>query len=84
MHFTVRDSISRFSFYLAKVIIRPEEIIAWQHVRLASLSGLPLCFQNFHFFSLFIIIASRALCKIGHSHHLAVSPLAPTKLINYD
>lgn len=41
-------------------------------------------FLEFFFFSLFIIIASRALSKIGHSHHMAVSPLAPTKLINYD
>lgn len=62
-----------------------KEIIACHQVVLASLNGLSLfVIRIFLFPPLFIIIVSRALCKIDHSLHMAVSLLAPLKLINYD
>lgn len=62
--FYSQDSISRFFFYLAKVIIKAEEITAWQHVRLAFLNGLPLCFQNFPFFHFLLLLSAGHYVKL--------------------
>lgn len=83
--FDMQDPISRLSFYLVRVTMRVVEMITWLHIQLACLNGLSLfVIRIFIFFSLFIIIVSRALCKIDHSHHVAVSPVASMNLINYD